>query len=142
MYVSVNKPVNEIKFRHVKPRSAKYRKWSNLLCDNSMSFDIETSNGFYRNGNVYKFDKTIGYDKQGNFNPEKASKHWEQFEKVGIMYIWQFAIDDNVFYGRTIKELQEFMNGRVIKNKSYFKSNSKIVGVYNFHKKVIDNLIK
>lgn len=109
MYVCVNKPLNEIKFRHVKPRSTKYRKWSNLLCDNSMSFDIETSNGFYRNGNVYKFDKTIGYDEQGNFDPEKASKHWEQFEKVGIMYIWQFAIDDNVFYGRTIKELQEFI---------------------------------
>lgn len=40
------------------------------------------------------------------------------------------------------KELQEFLNGRVIKNRSYFKSNTKIVGVYNFHKKVIDNLAK
>ena len=33
------------------------------------------------------------------------------------------------------KELQDFMNGRVVKNKSYFNSNSKIVGVYNFHYK-------
>lgn len=39
------------------------------------------------------------------------------------------------------KELQEFLDGRVVKNKSFFKSNSKIVGVYNFHKKVIDNLV-
>lgn len=40
------------------------------------------------------------------------------------------------------KELQEFVNGRVIRHKEYFKSNTKIIGVYNFHKKVIDNLAK
>lgn len=34
------------------------------------------------------------------------------------------------------------MEGRMIRNKDYFKSNSKIVGVYNFHKKVIDYLVK
>lgn len=40
------------------------------------------------------------------------------------------------------QQLKEFMEGRMIRNKDYFKSNSKIVGVYNFHKKVIDNLAK
>lgn len=40
------------------------------------------------------------------------------------------------------KQLQEFMEGRMIKNKAYFASNTKIIGVYNFHKKVIDNFVK
>ena len=40
------------------------------------------------------------------------------------------------------QQLNDFINGRAIKHKDFFKSNSKIVGVYNFHKKVIDNLIK
>lgn len=110
MYVSVNKKLSEIKFEYVKPRTKKYKQWSNKIVNNSMSFDIETSNGFYKNGVVYKFDKTFGYDSKGKFNPDIASRHWEQYEKVGIMYIWQFAIDDNVFYGRTISELKEFIH--------------------------------
>ena len=40
------------------------------------------------------------------------------------------------------KQLQEFLNGRVIRNKSFFKNNTKIVSVYNFHKKVVENLVK
>lgn len=37
-------------------------------------------------------------------------------------------------------QLQKFMDNRIVKNKHYFVSNTKIVGVYNFHKKVIGNL--
>lgn len=60
---------------------------------------------------------------------------------VTLLYVYDGLMAEGSKQKR-YKALQEFMNGRVIKNKSYFKSNSKIVGVYNFHKKVIDNLAK
>lgn len=60
---------------------------------------------------------------------------------VTLLYVYDGLMAEGSKQKR-YKELQEFMNGRVIKNKSYFKSNSKIVSVYNFHKKVIDNLAK
>ena len=55
-----------------------------------MSFDIETTS-FYedKNGVVYTNEQYEQLD-----NPIKATKK-------AIMYIWQFAIDNNVIYGRT-----------------------------------------
>lgn len=110
MYVSVNKKLSEIRFNYSKPRSKKYKQWSEKMVNTPISFDIETSNGFYKDGFVKPFDKRIGYDENGVFHPDIASKYWEHYEKVGIMYIWQIAIDDNVFYGRTEKELIEFIS--------------------------------
>lgn len=60
---------------------------------------------------------------------------------ITLLYVYDSLMPESSKQKR-YKELQEFLNGRVIKNKSYFKSNTKIVGVYNFHKKVIDNLAK
>lgn len=60
---------------------------------------------------------------------------------VTLLYVYDELMPEYSKIKR-YKELQDFMNGRVVKNKSYFNSNSKIVGVYNFHKKVIDNLVK
>jgi cytochrome c-type biogenesis protein CcmH/NrfF len=60
---------------------------------------------------------------------------------ITLLYVYDCLMSENSKQKRYI-QLQEFLNCRVIKNKSYFKSNSKIVGVYNFHKKVIDNLAK
>ena len=39
-------------------------------------------------------------------------------------------------------QIKEFLDNRAVKNQHYFKSNTKIVGVYKFYKKVIDNLEK
>ena len=47
---------------------------------------------------------------------------------VTLLYVYDGLMVEGSKQKR-YKELQEFMNGRVIKNKSYFKSNSKIVGV-------------
>ena len=60
---------------------------------------------------------------------------------ITLLYVYDSLMPDDSKKKR-YKELQAFLNGRVIKNKSFFKSNTKIIGVYNFHKKVIDNLIK
>lgn len=56
----------------------------------SMSFDIETSS-FYedKNGVIYTNDDY------------RKLKHTVKADKKAIMYIWQFAIEDNVIIGRT-----------------------------------------
>ena len=60
---------------------------------------------------------------------------------VTVLYVYDSLMNE-IPKTKRYKEIQEFMNGRVVKNKQFFQSNSKIVGVYNFHKKVIDNLVK
>ena len=60
---------------------------------------------------------------------------------VTVLYVYDSLMNE-IPKQKRYKEIQEFMNGRVVKNKQFFQSNSKIVGVYNFHKKVIDNLVK
>ena len=72
----------------------------------AMSFDIETSS-FYedKNGVVYTNDDY------------RKLKHTVKAEKKAIMYIWQFAIEENVIIGRTwndflyfCKKLYDFLN--------------------------------
>lgn len=60
---------------------------------------------------------------------------------ITLLYVYDTLMPEGSKQ-KKYKELQDFLNGRVIRNKNYFRSNSKIVGVYNFHKKVIDNLAK
>lgn len=60
---------------------------------------------------------------------------------ITLLYVYDTLMSESSKQ-KKYKELQEFLDGRVIRNKDYFRSNSKIVGVYNFHKKVIDNLVK
>ena len=60
---------------------------------------------------------------------------------VTVLYVYDSLMNE-IPKQKRYKEIQEFMNGRVVKNKQIFQSNSKIIGVYNFHKKVIDNLVK
>lgn len=61
-----------------------------------MSFDIETSSFYKWNNSIYSNDD---YEKiAGKKNGKKEA----------IMYIWQFAICENVIYGRTWKEFLYF----------------------------------
>ena len=72
----------------------------------AMSFDIETSS-FYedKNGVIYTNDDY------------RKLKHTVKADKKAIMYIWQFAIEDNVIIGRTwndflyfCKKLYDYLN--------------------------------
>ena len=72
----------------------------------AMSFDIETSS-FYedKNGIIYTNDDY------------RKLKHTVKADKKAIMYIWQFAIEENVIIGRTwndflyfCKKLYDFLN--------------------------------
>lgn len=60
---------------------------------------------------------------------------------ITLLYIYDSLMTSDSKKKR-YKQIKEFLDGRVVKNKRYFESNSKITGVYNFHKKVIDNLAK
>lgn len=60
---------------------------------------------------------------------------------ITLLYVYDCLMLEDSKQKR-YREIRSFLEGRVVKNKNYFKSNTKIVGVYNFHKKVIDNLIK
>lgn len=60
---------------------------------------------------------------------------------ITLLYVYDCLMGETA-KKKKYKELQKFLYGRVVKNKSFFISNTKIVGVYNFHKKVIDNLAK
>lgn len=65
------------------------------------AFDIETSN-FYRNIETFE-QKTI----DEVIYLSNVSR--EKYEKIAIMYVWQFAINDFILIGRTWREFLEFI---------------------------------
>ena len=78
-------------------------KKKNMIYYNlSCSFDIETSS-FYESltGVVYTNEQ---------YRIALESDRKLKAEKKAIMYIWQFAIDDNVIYGRTWEQFNDFIN--------------------------------
>lgn len=82
----------EIKSHH-KQKDGSYK--SNKQCNNIFTFDIECTSAFIENGNVIPYVKG------------KDSDYWNSLEPVALCYIWQFSIDNNVYYGR---ELTDFIN--------------------------------
>lgn len=62
------------------------------------TFDCETTSYFVKeNKEVMMFDKY------------KDSEYYKGMKKQGELYIWMIGINKNVYYGRTISELSDFM---------------------------------
>lgn len=84
--------------------SRHYKKWySNLI----FTFDIETTSVMV---DPESGDTTL-------FDTSKPNNYYDDFEKIGFMYIWMFGIGSDVVYGRTWDELKEFLhilNGYVL----------------------------
>lgn len=59
---------------------------------------------------------------------------------VTLLYIYEQVVPVGVLKQKRYDELKELFNGRMTKHKDYFKSNTKITGVYHFVKKVVDSL--
>lgn len=55
-----------------------------------------------------------------------------------LLYVYNEFINVKVVKERRFKQLQEFMDGRVIRNKEYFVKNECIKTAYQFVKKVVD----
>lgn len=73
------------------PTYSKRRKL--YMSDAIYSFDIETTTLYQINGEWVTWHKGISKD----------------CEKVSLCYLWQFGINDTVFYGRTLEEFRVFL---------------------------------
>lgn len=69
--------------------------------DNTIfTFDIESTSYLVLDGKQYNASEYLNF----------SDKEQERCEFRSCMYIWQFSIDDKVFYGRTWIEFLEFLN--------------------------------
>ncbi len=87
-------PISKIKFNIVKADRGKYRYQS--ISDDIMCFDTEVTNGYIIDGEIVPFD----YD-----NPEP----YKDCEKHSLVYFWSFAINENVYIGRELKDFVKLM---------------------------------
>lgn len=87
-------PLSEIEFNIVKADKGKYRY--QYISDDVMCFDTEVTNGYIIDNEVVPFD----YD-----NPEP----YKDCEKHSLVYFWSFAIEDNVYIGRELKDFVDLM---------------------------------
>lgn len=86
------------------------------LLNNVFSFDIETSSIFILDGNVFP---TLEYK-------DLDKKTQERCIFQSFMYIWQFSIDNDVYYGRTWSNFRKFLD-----RLDLFAPEKKIVFVHN-----------
>lgn len=83
------------------------KNYKTSSCQNIITFDIETSNGFCQSNN-----DVIKFDHEKYLNNEDYKKHIDEGVPVSLMYVWQVAIEGNrpyVFMGRTWSEFLEFI---------------------------------
>lgn len=85
--------------------------------DNTIyTFDIESTSFYILNNKIYP---AVNY-------LELSEKEQKECTFGGNMYIWQFSINNVVYYGRTWKEFKIFLD-----KLEYFNPNKKIVFVHN-----------
>ncbi len=73
------------------------KKSLKVFCDDVLVFDIEVTSAWLKDG------KLIPYE------PGHDAEYWNSLERYAIPYIWQFSINDRVFYGRELSEFKEVL---------------------------------
>jgi hypothetical protein len=113
MYNIRDSPLSEIEFQSY---YFKKKNRADIVNDDIMCFDIETSSGF-----LHKDSDTL--------EPYlgKSKKYYEDCKKFAICYVWQFSINDNVFWGRTLEDFKEFLQ-----ELEYYEPHKKIIYIHNF----------
>lgn len=113
MYNIRDSPLSEIEFQNY---YFKKKNRADIVNDDIMCFDIETSSGF-----LHKDSDTL--------EPYlgKSKKYYEDCKKYAICYVWQFSINDNVFWGRTLEDFKDFL-----RELEYYEPHKKIVYIHNF----------
>lgn len=98
-------------------------------CENIFTFDIETTSVVKLDDKIYP---AIEYDKFTDDEKERAMS-------LSCMYIWQFGIDDKVYFGRTWNELKDFLI--TIESENPYK---KIIYIHNlsFEFQFLRNIFK
>ena len=96
MYYARDAPLKDIEF------STFYWQRKNrvdIVNDDIMCFDIETSSAFkHKDSNT--LEPYTG----------KSKEYYRECEKYALCYIWQFSINDNIFYGRTLEDFKAFLD--------------------------------
>lgn len=77
-----------------------YTKQHKLYDNTIYTLDIETTSFIVLDNKVYSNEY---YDKLSNEEKDKCKKY-------ATMYIWQLSINEDVYYGRTYEELEDFLN--------------------------------
>ena len=113
MYNIRDSPLSEIEFKN---HYFKKKNRADIVNDDIMCFDIETSSGF-----LHKDSDTL--------EPYlgKSKKYYEDCKKFSICYVWQFSINENVFWGRTLEDFKDFLQ-----ELEYYEPHKKIVYIHNF----------
>lgn len=113
MYNIRDSPLSEIEFH---THYFKKKNRADIVNDDIMCFDIETSSGF-----LHKDSDTL--------EPYlgKSKKYYEDCKKFSICYVWQFSINYNVFWGRTLEDFKDFLQ-----ELEYYEPHKKIVYIHNF----------
>lgn len=113
MYNIRDSPLSEIEFQ---THYFKKKNRADIVNDDIMCFDIETSSGF-----LHKDSDTL--------EPYlgKSKKYYEDCKKFAICYVWQFSINDNIFWGRTLEDFKDFLQ-----ELEYYEPHKKIVYIHNF----------
>lgn len=113
MYNIRDSPLSEIEFQSY---YFKKKNRADIVNDDIMCFDIETSSAF-----LHKDSDTL--------EPYlgKSKKYYEDCKKFAICYVWQFSINDNVFWGRTLEDFKDFLQ-----ELEYYEPHKKIVYIHNF----------
>lgn len=113
MYNIRDSPLSEIDFQTY---YFKKKNRADVVNDDIMCFDIETSSGFLHK-NSDTLEPYLG----------KSKKYYEDCKKFSICYVWQFSINDNVFWGRTLEDFKDFLQ-----ELEYYEPHKKIVYIHNF----------
>lgn len=64
------------------------------------------------------------------------------YDFVTLLYVYNEFINVDIVKEKRFKQIQEFLEGRAVKNKQYFEKNECIKSAYTFAKKVIDYINK
>lgn len=113
MYNIRDSPLSEINFQTY---YFKKKNRVDIVNDDIMCFDIETSSAFlHKDSNT--LEPYLG----------KSKKYYEDCKKFAICYVWQFSINDNVFWGRTLEDFKDFLQ-----ELEYCEPHKKIIYIHNF----------
>ncbi len=70
----------------------------------------------------------------------KNLKYRVVYDFVTLLYVYDNLIDTGKMKNKRIEELKDLFENRMPRNEIYFKSHTKLLGIYRFTKKVVDNL--
>lgn len=112
MYYARDAPLSDIDFTTY---YYKKRNRADVVNDDIMCFDIETSSAF-----LHKDSKAL------EPYTGKSQEYYRNCEKFALCYIWQFSINENVFYGRTLEDFADFLH-----ELEFYEPHKKFIYVHN-----------